>query len=317
MVQTALTKGMVILHQFIPHWSIEKEIFVRLTPCRNCFAYEYKIKDCPSEQKMRCTFCGEGHKQTDCRATTPKCINCGGAHRTLAAACKIRKEIIKKRSKEKRDRSKSRTRQEGTQGFAEAQSYAVMAGTGGGGARKEPETTTPLTKKETKDMLTVIMSAIVYGHYMEALVPGSFQDNVNEIYKLNGLKNVKFPPPTTTATVMEACREVFSDRTKKDTRKEKDKDESGTQASHEADPDMELDDEVIEREEKEIDTMIKRHRELLTPLAKEDKRKKQGREMETKEKPPLPRRQPVVKPETGAVPKTKEVARERARGGDD
>ena len=30
MVQTALTKGMVILHQFIPHWSVEKEIFVLL-----------------------------------------------------------------------------------------------------------------------------------------------------------------------------------------------------------------------------------------------------------------------------------------------
>ena len=44
MVQTALTKGMVILHQFIPHWSIEKEIFVRLIPCRNCFAYDHKIK---------------------------------------------------------------------------------------------------------------------------------------------------------------------------------------------------------------------------------------------------------------------------------
>ena len=88
---------------------------------------------------------------------------------------------------------------------------------------------------------------------------------------------------------MEAWREVFGDRTKEDTRK------------------------VIEREEREIDTMIKRHRESLTPPAREDKRKKQGGEMETKEKPSLPRRQPVVKPETGAVSKTKEVARERAR----
>ena len=95
MVQTVLTKGIVILHQFIPHWNVEKEIFVRLTPCRYCFAYDHKIKDCPNEKKMRCTYCGEGHKQQDCEAARPKCINCGEAHRTLAAACKIRKELIK------------------------------------------------------------------------------------------------------------------------------------------------------------------------------------------------------------------------------
>ena len=37
MVQIALTKGLIILHQFIPHWNVEREIFVRLTPCRNLF----------------------------------------------------------------------------------------------------------------------------------------------------------------------------------------------------------------------------------------------------------------------------------------
>ena len=91
MVQKALTKGIVILHQFIPHYNIEKEIFVHLNPCRNCFAYDHKLKDCMQEKKMRCTFCGGGHKQAECNTVVPKCINCGGEHRTLAAACKIRK----------------------------------------------------------------------------------------------------------------------------------------------------------------------------------------------------------------------------------
>ena len=100
MVHKALTKGIVILHQFIPHYNIEKEIFVRLNPCRNCFAYDHKLKDCMQEKKRWCTFCGGGHKQAECSAVAPKCINCGGEHRTLAAACKIRKELIKRRSKE-------------------------------------------------------------------------------------------------------------------------------------------------------------------------------------------------------------------------
>ena len=58
-------------------------------------------------------------------------------------------------------------------------------------------------------MLTIIMLAIIYSHYMEALVPGSFHENINEIYRLNGLKPVKFPAPFMAATVVEECREIF------------------------------------------------------------------------------------------------------------
>ena len=181
MAQTAMTKGLVILHQFIPHWNVEREIFVRLTPCRNCFSYEHKMKDCTEEKKMRCTYCAGEHKQADCKTSEPWCINCGGAHRTLASACKIRKDLIKKRSKEIREFSKSRNRQEGAQGLAGAFSYAETARTGAAREGRRQETANPLTKEETKDMLTIIMSAIVYGHYMEALVPGSFQTNVRYI----------------------------------------------------------------------------------------------------------------------------------------
>ena len=44
---------------------------------------------------------------------------------------------------------------------------------------------------------------------MEALVPGSFQENVSEVYRLNGLRTVKLPTPPMAVSVMEACREVF------------------------------------------------------------------------------------------------------------
>ena len=97
-------------------------------------------------------------------------------------------------------------------------------------------------------MLSIIMSAIVYGHYMEALVPGSFQENVSEVYRLNGLKTVKFPPPTMTTTVMEAYREIFRERSKEETQREAEKEGSGTRASRETGQEMDLDDEVIEHE---------------------------------------------------------------------
>ena len=261
---------------------------------------------------MCCTYCGGEHKQTGCEATVPKCINYGGAHRTLAAACKIRKELIKKRSEEIRERSKSRNRQGGDQGYVGTQSYAkaMRAGTAGGG--REQETTTPLTKEETKDMLTIIMSAIVYGHYMEALVPGSFQDNMNEVYRLNGIRTVKFPPPTMAATVMEACKEVFRGRSKEEKRREKEEDSSEPNLV------MDLNDEAIEQEAIEIETVVKRHRESTTPPLREDKRKKQEREIETemKKRLPLPQRQPnkqISEPQTEAIAKTREGIREKAR----
>ena len=246
MVQTAMTKGLVVLHQLIPHWNIEKEIFVRLTPCRNCFAYDHRIRDCPNEQKMWCTFCGEGHKQADCKAATPKCINCGGPHRTLAVACKVRKELIKKKSKEIRERSKSRTRQGVQQDFTGARSFVEAARAGSEGSTRRQETTTPLTKEETRHVtVTVIMSAIVYGHYMEALVPGSFQENVSEVYRLNGLRTVKLPTPPMAASVMEACREVFRERSRAEAWQEAEEREDMS-TSRDLDLETDLKDEVIE-----------------------------------------------------------------------
>ena len=161
-------------------------------------------------------------------------------------------------------------------------------------------------------MLTIIMSAIVYGHYMEALVPGSFQDNVNEVYRLNGLRTVKFPPSTMAATVMEACKEVFRGRSNEEKRRELEEDSSEPNLV------MDLDDETIEQEGIEIETEVKRHRESTMPPLREDKRKKQGRETETEMKKiqPLPQRQPskqTSEQRPGAIAKIREGVREKSR----
>ena len=66
-----------------------------------------------------------------------------------------------------------------------------------------------LTKQETKQIITTIMSAIVYSHYVEAIHPGSFQENMNEMYKCNGLKPVNFPTPPMADIVAQTCKEVF------------------------------------------------------------------------------------------------------------
>ena len=52
MVQQAMQKGVVILHQYIPLTSVKKEIFVKLVPCRNCYGYDHRDKDCTKEKKV-------------------------------------------------------------------------------------------------------------------------------------------------------------------------------------------------------------------------------------------------------------------------
>ena len=130
MAQRAIKEGMVILNQRIPVQRIEREIFVKLTPCNNCYAYNHETKQCPKEKMMLCPHCGEeGHKQSDCKAKTPRCINCGEEHRTLVAQCKIRKDIIKEKRKLIRDRSKSRARSQtrDTQETIDGITYAERA----------------------------------------------------------------------------------------------------------------------------------------------------------------------------------------------
>ena len=80
MANRAAKDGIIILSQRIPARRIEKEIFVKLMPCNNCYGYDHETKNCTKE-KLTCAYCGEeGHKQNNCRSETPRCLNYSGAH---------------------------------------------------------------------------------------------------------------------------------------------------------------------------------------------------------------------------------------------
>ena len=90
--------GSRVLHQRINAKHIEEEIFIRLTPCYNGFKGNHKTRECPQESRLLCSFCsGEGHRYSECTSQNPKCLNCGGNHRTLAAVCRVRRELIKEK----------------------------------------------------------------------------------------------------------------------------------------------------------------------------------------------------------------------------
>ena len=116
MAQRAIKDGILICNQSIPPKQVEQEIFIKIIPCYNCYAYTHKTKDCPEEKMIKCTNCaGTGHNYQECTSFITKCINCGQAHKTLQAKCPVRKQIIRDEIEKMKTKNKTQPRT-----FAEA-----------------------------------------------------------------------------------------------------------------------------------------------------------------------------------------------------
>ena len=156
-------------------------------------------QECPIDKQTLCTFCGaNNHIQQQCKETEPKCINCNGRHRTLAAACPKHKEIIKNKGKEMRERSRLRSRARQAQTYAGATTSSVQ----------QPQT--PMLSNtyadEMKKLISKIITSITFAHYMEAFHPGSFQENIDKMFEINGIPKVNFPTDIVTTGIRELYR---------------------------------------------------------------------------------------------------------------
>ena len=306
MVTKALQNGMIVMHQWIPARNIEKEIYVKITPCYNCYAYNHKTADCNEEKTIKCAYCSlEGHKQNQCNASQPKCINCGGRHRTLAAACQIRKDIIKNKAKELRDRSRSRSRAKNPN--TQQQTYASATA----GDSTASNLTNLINNEDMKNMVAKITTAIVFGQCIESFKPGTFQQTVNDMFDLNGLPRMRFP----TQKVTEGIRNLYKDmlqtsfspgvtdintRTNEEGEKEDDTEVIGATAQTRTEGTSWIEEDVGEEEEEsmEIHQTSKRGREdKITPNKSEAKKTKNDENANTSYKLPDPI-QASVKPKT-------------------
>ena len=66
-------------------------------------------------------------------------------------------------------------------------------------------------KFELKKIMTTILSAIAYSYYMKAQYPGTFQENMNKMYKKNNLHPVWFPDEVETKGVLKMFADVQYD----------------------------------------------------------------------------------------------------------
>ena len=168
----AVKDGIEIAFQKFAGRNVDKEIFIPIIPCYRCYAYTHQKRSCPkSEEYKVCSNCSrEGHTYVNCESSEMQCINCGGAHRTLAARCPKRKAIIKGKIKERRDKSRSKTPTE------EAPLRVVQSGI------KLPE-----------NYLAVMAAAVTLAEKREAEVPGIFQYIMDEVLAANDVPKVKIP----------------------------------------------------------------------------------------------------------------------------
>ena len=85
--------------------------------------------------------------------------------------------------------------------------YLAAARSGGPG--QEQGRTVLSCEPEMKELTTIILTSIVYSQYRELLEPGSFQRNMDAMYKENGLQRVKFPKQTNIAGMKELYKEFL------------------------------------------------------------------------------------------------------------
>ena len=260
------------------------------------------------EKQTLCAYCGEkGHKQSECLSMTPKCINCGDPHRTLAAQCPIRKGLIKTRRKEIRQRSRSRSRSQprvNTQTTTEVP-YAEMAAAGAVPKRRTEQINISC-EPEMKRITTIILSSNVYSQYKEMIEPGTFQQNMDTMFEENGLQKVKFPKQTN----IQGMKELYQDILK-----------SKLETEHEISDEAFSD---VMEEEMEMEMTNKRQRDpSISPQLVMDPKKKKNIEenkdiisqtktlkLQPQEKPPVP--PPMQRPPRSQREKKEDTSKKEA-----
>ena len=216
MAYRVIEDGIKILNQFLPANSIEREVFIRLTPCYNCYGYEHPTRNCQEGNITVCNKCsGRNHRSDKCTSNFLKCLNCNQNHHTFANKCPTRKAKIKELSiserKKRRDRTRSRSRSqarttpraryEATAPYRPPSSYARAADPSQGPPQAPGAQAIP-PESMTQNLISQTLSCMMFATIQNALNPGSFQEVIDEMYELNGLAKVKFPENIDTSGIL-------------------------------------------------------------------------------------------------------------------
>ena len=177
--KTISNSGFSIFHVRVPDYNISVDEFIEVPMCMKCYQINNHYSGKCNSTKIICSECSiEGHRHNDCRATFKKCINCGGPHKTTAPQCPKRKQEAQN------IRQKLNHKQ-----VKEGVTYSSMV--------KSTTTGLPDSSFMSTSVLK-ITSAMIYAHTVNAVIPGSFNTEINKILSANNLPTMVFPdnPPS-------------------------------------------------------------------------------------------------------------------------
>ncbi|MPC66793.1 hypothetical protein E2C01_060946 [Portunus trituberculatus] len=102
MAKMATDRGMLAFHMSISSHNIKIQDFIPIFTCMRCYSLEdHTTNNCPfPNDHTVCSECSSSeHTWKNCNSDKKKCLNCSGAHRTLANKCPKRKEIKENKRK--------------------------------------------------------------------------------------------------------------------------------------------------------------------------------------------------------------------------
>ena len=189
MVNKAKSSGLLMYGNFINSYNINEEVFIKLNYCSKCYSYEHHKNDCNKGDIRWCANCADkNHTFRDCKSNKLKCLNCGGEHHTLAMRCPRRKEIIRNKSKNVRERLNT-LRQTNTESYARK----VVEGTQKISVNPTGGIPGMLNSFITEKKVTAIVSSIWYATVKANGNGKAFKAYAEKMFKLNGLEEVIFP----------------------------------------------------------------------------------------------------------------------------
>ena len=195
MADKALRDGFTGFNLSIIPEQIKREEYVNLLICFACYQYEdHPTAECPHKDNKICSNCAEtGHTFRDCQnAELRKCVNCTregrqeyNTHKTMAMSCPVKKRAIS----EKKDKEKQREANKQQHTYAEIAKQAVKEA----GVTPLPPPQATVVELSSKTDYQV-MVCLLYAHVMNLANPGTFEKEMNELLRLNGMPAMKFPP---------------------------------------------------------------------------------------------------------------------------
>ena len=224
----ATEQGILGFNMHIPHYNIKIEEFIHINTCMKCYQMEdHFTNQCPQPRDFKvCSECGRvGHTWRECREKTKQCVNCEGPHRTLANQCPERKKI---RDEKKQKKEEQKTYSGVTASSAPNQASSIPNFSLG------------------EDLSATILTCMYQAHTMNMINPGTYNKEMNILYKINNLPKVNLPDNPPSAEILNKAQITSAKR-------QSNQEMSSKQEHEQKQDNIEETDEIQEQEETEVE----------------------------------------------------------------